>query len=81
MKMQPTKTLTVTFFRYNCDTAVKVNLNRNTGRIQFNFFLNLRVSRTKFENLKRQIGVTFGKFVTSWVQKLKIAEVFGPIML
>ena len=42
-----------------------------------NYFLNLRVSRTKIENLKWQIGgdiipLTFGKFVTSLVQKLKI---------
>ena len=41
------------------------------------FFLNLRVSRTKNGNLKSQTGrdinpVTFGKFVTSLVQKLKI---------
>ena len=45
------------------------------------FFLNLRVSRTKIENLKRQSGrdfnkVIFRKFVTSLVQKLKILGVY-----
>ena len=58
----------------------------STGRIQFKvlptlpmniyhpFFLDLKVSRTKIENLiGRDINsVTFGKFVTSLVQKLKI---------
>ena len=44
-----------------------------------NDFLNLRVFRTKIENLKHQIRrdiiqVTFQKFVTSLVQKLKILE-------
>ena len=45
------------------------------------FFLNLRVSRPTIKNLKWQvetdiIWVTFGKFVTSLVQKLKILGVY-----
>ena len=41
------------------------------------FFLNLKVSRMKIENLKQQISgdiilLTFGKFETLVVQKLKI---------
>ena len=43
------------------------------------FFLNLRVSRTKIENLKQQIRkdinhVTFQKFVTLLVQNFKDIE-------
>ena len=56
---------------HRCDSI------QGTDYIANYFFLNLRVSRTKIYNLKRQIGgdiipLTFRKFVTSLVQKLKI---------
>ena len=51
--------------------------NQGTDYIANDFFLNLRVFRTKIENLKWQIGrdiipLSFWKFVTSKVKKLKI---------
>ena len=71
--------------RYKKIAAVVCTLD--TGGIQFKvlttlpltnrpFFLNLRVSRTKIENLKRQIGrdikhVTFIIFVTLLVQDIR----------
>ena len=50
---------------------------QGTNYIANYFLLTLRVSRTKIENLKRQtsgdiIPLTFRKFVTLLVQKLKI---------
>ena len=49
---------------------------QGTDYIATYFFLNLKVSRAKIENLKWRIGgdiipLTFGKFVTLLVQKLK----------
>ena len=50
---------------------------QGTDYIANYFFLNLKVSRAKIENPKQRIGgdiipLTFGKFVTLSVQKLKI---------
>ena len=50
---------------------------QGTDYIANYFVLNLRVSRTTIENLRCQFGgdiipLTFGKFVTLLVQKLKI---------
>ena len=50
---------------------------QGTDYIATYFFLNLRISRAKIENLKWWIGgdiipLTFGKFVTLLVQKLKM---------
>ena len=50
-------------------------------RLYYLFFLNLRVSRTKIENLKQQIKrdinhITFRKFVTLLVEKLKVLTVY-----
>ena len=50
------------------------DLIQGTDYIANYFFLNLRVSRTKIENLKQPIGgdiilLTFKKFVSSLVQK------------
>ena len=49
---------------------------QDTDYIASPFFLNLKVSRTTIESLRWQFGgeiiqVTFGKFVTLLVQKLK----------
>ena len=49
---------------------------QGTDYIATYFFLNLKVSKAKIENLKLRIGgdiipLTFGKFVTLLVQKLK----------
>ena len=56
---------------HRCDSI------QGTDYIATYFFLNLRISRAKIENLKWRIGgdiipLTFGKFVTLLVQKLKM---------
>ena len=58
------------YLYHRCDSI------QGTDYIANPFFLNLKVSRTTIKNLRLQSGrdiiqVTFGKFVTSLVQKLK----------
>ena len=59
------------------EKTIKCYITFNTSVIQYiayDFILNLRVFRTRIENLKQQIRrdsiqVTYGKFVTSLVQQ------------
>ena len=55
---------------HRCDSIQRTDYFANP------FFLNLRVSKTKIETLRWKVSgdiiqVTFGKFVTSFIQKLK----------
>ena len=64
----------VKYFPENSSSCAQVGFN---SRYWLHCHSNSRVSRTKIENLKWRIGgdiisLTFGKFVRSQVQKLKI---------